>query len=590
MKGSGLKASRNSKACAKAYVYKQYNSLTSSPYPKAIISRKCKHLYPLQQATFPRAQRYVISLLLLPCRSADLVEAPQPPQTIQKPSTSSRKRKRGQEEEEVERPLSQTQEHPPSMRLQTSHSSYINKKESHQVPASDVSKGSSDPLLYWIQTGTWNKEYFEQDSQVREDFEEGKSEQPGQRTWSQEHYTREPFRKMHAFTQLNDGLVKKKSSASLLRKRSQSTIQTPSDQPSRESKSSQYNKPDYEIKLERKGSYMRKSPLGITDTSRELCRTLLEKEQITPQDTLFRDDLFDKTCESLQGRNEAMVVRDITPLICPSAQVLRIYGAEHLNLLYESVNQAWSNMNKYEGTLPQPDYSVGLELSAFTEEQLMKLKPFVGEPGDQAITYFMATTRIYFPFLTCEVKCGAAALDIADRQNAQSMSIALRALVVLFQYVKREKELHREILTFSISHDHRSVRIYGHYPVIEEDKTTFYRHLIHTFDFTALDGREKWTAYKFVKNVYDHYSPKIQKLICSAIDDLPPDIDFDLSQSAYFSQSTPQSSQQSDAEPVLREDGSQSSFLASKEVTPNTSFTQASEPAFKKPRHPRAGE
>jgi len=69
--------------------------------------------------------------------------------------------------------------------------------------------------------------------------------------------------------------------------------------------------------------------------------------------------------------------------------------------------------------------------------------------------------------------------------------------------VKREKELHREILAFLISHDYRSVRFYGHYAIIEEDKTTFYRYPIYIFDFTALDGKDKWTAYKFTKNVYD---------------------------------------------------------------------------------------
>ena len=213
----------------------------------------------------------------------------------------------------------------------------------------------------------------------------------------------------------------------------------------------------------------------------------------------------------------------------------------------------------------------------------------MGEPGSKVITYFMATTRMYFPFLTCEVKCGAAALDIADRQNAHSMTVAVRALVELFRLVKREKELDREILAFSVSHDHTSVRIYGHYPVIEGDKITFYRHPIHKFDFTALDGKDRWTAYKFTKNVYDHYMPKLHKLICSAIDDLPADISFDLSQSASFSQSTPQSSQQSIAESTLGEDDSQPSFLASQEVTPTTSFTQATEPAFKKPRSQRAG-
>ena len=487
-----------------------------------------------------------------------------------------------QEEQETGQLSSQTREQPCSKRLQTLPSSCLDKEKSHQTPASDISEGSTDPLEHWIKTGKWQKEYFKQDSQVREDFERGK--EPGRADWLQEYLTKEPFREMQALTHPHHFFAR----PPLSRKESQS-LKTPSDQPSQGGKSSQYNNPEYEIRLEQKGSYMYRSPLGITDTSRDLCRTLLEEEQIIPQDTLFRDDLFDETCKSVQGRNEAMIIRDITPLICPSAQVLRIHGTKYLNLLCESVNEAWNNMNTYEGTLPQPDYSVGFGRSAFTEAQLNKLKPFVGEPGFKVITYFMATTRMYFSFLTCEVKCGAAALDFADRQNAQSMSVALRALVVLFRYVKREKELNREILTFSISHDHRSVRIYGHYPVIEGDKTTFYRHPIHMFDFTALDGKEKWTAYKFTKNVYDIWTPKLHKLICSAIDDLPG-VSFDLSQSASFSQSTPQSSQQSNAESILGEEDSQSSFLASQEVTPTTPFTQATEPAFKKPKNKRASE
>ena len=83
------------------------------------------------------------------------------------------------------------------------------------------------------------------------------------------------------------------------------------------------------------------------------------------------------------------------------------------------------------------------------------------------------------------------------------MTLAVKGVVKLFRMVKREKELHREILAFSVSHDHRIVRIYGHYLIINGIKTTFYRHLIHEFSFTALDGKEKWTAYKFTKNVYD---------------------------------------------------------------------------------------
>ena len=523
------------------------------------------------------------SLLLLPCRSADLIEAPQRPQTLHKPSTSSRKRKRGQEEQGIGDSSSRTQEQPPAKRLRT-------------TPASDISEGSIDPLQHWIQTGKWRKEYFEQDSQVREDFERGKSpEEVGQRDWLQEHYTRGPFRAMHAFAHLHHLFARKKSSASLRRKQSQSSLQTPSDQLPREVKSAQYRNPDYAAELEDEGSYMYKSTLGITDISRELCRTLLEKEQAIPQNSLFRDDLFDETCRKTQDRNETMVIRDIGLLIVPSAQTLATYGATHLNHLYETTNEGWNSIFSFplHKTRPQPDFSVGFGPSAFTQEQRNKLKPFVGEPGSKVITYFMATTRMYFPFLTCEVKCGAAALDIADRQNAHSMTVAVRALIELFKSVKREKELDRKILAFSVSHDHTSVRIYGHYAVIKEEKTTFYRHPIRKFDFT--DGDEKWTAYKFVKNVYDHYSLELHKMICSGIDDLPAGISFDLSQSASFSQaasfsqSTPQSSQQSNAGSVLGEDESQSSFLASQEVTPTTSFSQAKEPAFKKPRNERAG-
>lgn len=112
----------------------------------------------------------------------------------------------------------------------------------------------------------------------------------------------------------------------------------------------------------------------------------------------------------------------------------------------------------------------------------------MGGLGCKVFTYFMATTQMYFPFLTCEVKCGAAALDVADHQNMHSMTVAVRALVELFKSVKREKELNQEIL---VLHNHRSVRIYSHYPVIKEDKTTFYHHSIHDFSFTALDDKEK---------------------------------------------------------------------------------------------------
>lgn len=436
---------------------------------------------------------------------------------------------------------------------------------------SETGENSADPLLHWIWTGKWRKEYFEQDSLVREDFERGKL--PEERDRSKEFQAKEPFGPMHRFHHLQHLFARKRSSPSLGQKRSQSTLQTPSDQLPRELKSAQYKNPEYEDQLEQKGSYMRDSDFDITDDSRQLCESLLRSEQDVPQDSLFRHDLFRRTCQSIRNRNEAMVIQKIGLLIVPSAEILAIYGATHLNCLYESFNEGWNSAVTFLGTRPQPDYSVGFRRSAFSEEQLKKLEPFVGEIGSTLQTYFMTTTRMYFPFLTCEVKCGASALDIADRQNAHSMIIAVRAIVELFRSVEREQELNREILAFSISHDDSFVRIYGHYPIIEGTKTTFYRHSIYEFSFTSLEGKEKWTAHKFIKNVYDHHSKKLLRMICSGIDDLPANINFELSESASLTQGTPQSLQKSHSD----------------EVTQTSSSIQATESSFKKPRNKRAG-
>ncbi|EDN09620.1 conserved hypothetical protein [Histoplasma mississippiense (nom. inval.)] len=424
-----------------------------------------------------------------------------------------------------------------------------------QEAASSLHGNEINPIHWWTQKGIWPKEYFEEGSNM-----------------------------YHL-------LARKKSTSSLRRKQSESSSvassTTPSDQKPREEKSAPYRNPRYEIILETKGSFMGKSELGIIDESRDLCQRLLETEQTIPKDSLFRDDVFDNLCEMIRNRNEPKVIQDISRLIVPSAQTLAIYGAKHLEVLIESINEGWDNSISVTKPRPQPDYSVGFGRSAFTDVQLDKLKPFVGEIADSCTSYFMATFYMYFPFLTCEVKCGAAALDIADRQNAHSATIAVRAIVELFRLVKREKEVDREIVAFSISHDHTAVRIYGHYAVLGADRTAFYRHPIRKFDFTEQDGKEKWAAYKFTRSVYDIWMPTHLKRICSAIDQIPPNVEFDISQSEL------DFSQQSNTESVpLEADDSQSSQLRyndSAGVTPTSSFTEQTQ-VFKKPSKKRLAE
>ena len=110
---------------------------------------------------------------------------------------------------------------------------------------------------------------------------------------------------------------------------------------------------------------------------------------------------------------------------------------------------------------------------------------------------------MFFPFLMSEAKYGEVGLLIADLQNAPSASIAVNAIVQLYKAVSREKEIDKKILAFSISHNNDMVRIYGYYALIQEDRTSSYCYGIHKFHFTALDGKEKWTAYAYTKNIYN---------------------------------------------------------------------------------------
>ncbi|KAF9740487.1 hypothetical protein PMIN01_00026 [Paraphaeosphaeria minitans] len=137
---------------------------------------------------------------------------------------------------------------------------------------------------------------------------------------------------------------------------------------------------------------------------------------------------------------------------------------------------------------------------------------------------------MFLPFFSAEVKCGAAALDVVNRQNARTQYVCLRGLYTLFRLAGRENELHREVNGFSISHSDVHVRIWGHYAVIDGNDVKFYRHPIRKFDFTELDGKEKWTAYTFVRNIYDLWLPKHFARICDIIDMLPADSALDVSE------------------------------------------------------------
>ncbi|KAI9785423.1 MAG: hypothetical protein M1816_000438 [Peltula sp. TS41687] len=410
------------------------------------------------------------------------------------------------------RPLSKFSQgyHPPVLTSST------DKDRSGQEVLEKPSERNDDRIDHWVWTLRWPKRDFDRDSRI--------SAGAGQDGWFGRIKEKERLEEDPA--QMGCLLVRKKSAASLRQNAYDAgsvppSSTTPGDEKPRELKSAPYRQAGYVTLLETQGSFLRESTLGIDDQSEGDCQTLLEREQPVPSGSLFRDDAFSKTMEAIKGRTEARVIKDLTPLIVPSAEDLATLGHKHLDILVENVNEGWNESIPLTIPRPQPDYSVGFRRSAFTDGQLKKLQPYIGAiffGGKIDTSFFVATWRCYFPFLSCEVKSGAGGIEVADRQNAHSMTLAVRGVVELLRLVGRERELHRQILAFSVSHDDKNVRIYGHYPMIDDEKTSFYRHPIREFVITDQAGKEKWTAYKFIRNVYEVFMPKHHKRICNAID------------------------------------------------------------------------
>ena len=449
------------------------------------------------------------------------------------PSNLDRKRKRGEELGKNHKPEAKgvAQERPARKRQRTSPLNRVVEGTIRTHLRIGTKNNDVNPVQRWVEEGSWSGGNFNQDSNMAH------------------------------------SLTRKRSTPSL--SKHESDISGVS---LREGKNPDVKNRRYEIILASAEIYMGKPEMPPTNECKSLCQALLQTEQPTPKDSIFRDDLFDTACDNIRNKNEARVIQDIGRLLVPSPETLTMFGATHLKHLIETVNESWiKSIPLVKGPRPQPDFAVGLRSSAFTPIQLKKLKPSIGDW--QTTSRLVATDEMYFPFLTAEVKCGNEALNIADRQNAHSAAVAANAIVELYRLVSRADELDRKILTYSISHDNEAVRIYGHYALIKGNQTLFYRDSVDKLDFTRKGGQERWTSYTFTRNVYDIFYPIHHERICSAIEQLPNPEDFDVESF----------SQQSDLGPFQQND-SQLTTSNSRQTEEELLSSQTSEPVFKKPK------
>ena len=282
----------------------------------------------------------------------------------------------------------------------------------------------------------------------------------------------------------------------------------------------------YEVHIATKGLNMdyRKGEDFVSEESRKICAELLQIKVHTIEPTAVPQEKIRDMVGDCRTRNEAIVNRDVTLLIIPSIRLCYYCGASHLEHVIDEVNADWYSQCILEGPQLRPDLAIGLFSSAFTEEEIDKLKRYTSVNN-----WTQVTSQMFFPFLMCEVKCGREGLNIADRQNMHSCSVAVRAILRIEQEAdkyrqkkgieKKAESLNRQTLVFSISHDQQDARLYGHYVIVQEEKWTYYRYPVKKFDLTKTDSL--LAIHNSVRNILKSHLPEHIKRLKDALAALP---------------------------------------------------------------------
>lgn len=257
----------------------------------------------------------------------------------------------------------------------------------------------------------------------------------------------------------------------------------------------------------------------VTAESKAMCQALLSVDDLAPAYNFCSEDMYIRIFERASKCNEERIRRDLTPHIVPSAELLYILDqVTTLENVKEEMSADWNKCSLLGGTQPRPDYAYGLSSATFNEEERTKLENYTNINNPTKFTESM-----YFPFLLCESKCGKKNINDADRQNVHSASIAVNAIVQLCRAAGEQtaQSLSGHILVFSVSHDNERVKIYGHFPIIREGRTTFHRYYVHYYSLDVDYGRNRNMGSNFTRAVYRDFYPLHLRRIQQAIARLP---------------------------------------------------------------------
>ncbi|KAK5105707.1 hypothetical protein LTR62_002351 [Meristemomyces frigidus] len=253
--------------------------------------------------------------------------------------------------------------------------------------------------------------------------------------------------------------------------------------------------------------------------SKNMCEDLLNVRGLAPAYNSCSEETYIKVFQRATKRNEERVRRDLTPHIVPSAELLHLRdGESELENIREELSVDWTKCSLMGGTQPRPDGAFGLSSQSFSEVERAKMDNYTNIDNPTKFT-----ESLYFPFLLHEAKCDKKNVSEADRQNIHSASIAVRAIVRLCRASGEDhaQQLNGWILVFSISHDHERVKIYGHFPLIRDGRTTFHRYNVHNYNLNEHYGRERNTGSNFTRALYRDFYPRHLERIRQAIAGLP---------------------------------------------------------------------
>lgn len=284
----------------------------------------------------------------------------------------------------------------------------------------------------------------------------------------------------------------------------------------RDGESPQAWTPQHEEKMEKAGLVMKayQTQAAITSACQRLCDDLKKRDYSPPRGPSFGRDRLLKMLDLVRFRNEARVFRDITPLVIPSPELLSIDGYPGMDQMSEAINAEWTQCNTISGPRPKPDFAIGISSTAFTADEMEKLML-----SHTSACPNLFPENMYYPFLICEVKGSGRAIQEAERQSMHSASIAVRAVVQLYQNISAANEVDRKILAFSVAHNNTQVKIFGHFATVEEQKLTFFRCRVYTADFDTDFASDEWAKpYNIIRAIYDVFFPQHLARIKSALD------------------------------------------------------------------------